>query len=472
MYRLFNQFWFGNRALDLVSVDILATCRLTLSPSRATSAFPSDTSRPSSTPARRFRIPRASRQALRDIVRAMPPRAYAGGHARHRHGNRRARGLSVPRHPQRVQPARPHGTADQPRRASRCRRRRAGGSSGRAGAWRGSRRCSAWTLWRLCRRAVAALARVLRAAGIPAHGRRAVRDAGSAAQPCSSISSPRSRRKAAGDMDGRLCQGRRPGGGSPPPCWLRPSSPSWHSCSASTISAARSAASTTIITSTCCAATCCSTASSRCAISPRPSSAAHGRRSGMRCPRGRSSCGDPTLLSEAYLTVGVLALAAAIVFLVALDLSQRWPVALLATMCVVAAEPKLYNYEKVLMLALAVAVAQLWIVNPSWQRLSLMAIWTASPRLFVTTSACTWRSRACLRFSCAAPARGRRCCGGSRCTSGSPPCCCCRRLSGCRSTRASCLTSRRRWRVYAASPSAPTCHGLLSIRRRGSISAM
>ncbi len=85
----------------------------------------------------------------------------------------------------------------------------------------------------------------------------------------------------------------------------------------------------------------------------------------------------PTLLSEAYLTVGGLALAAAIVFLVALDVSKRWPVALLATMCVIAADPKLYNYEKVLILAVAAGLVRLWIVNPSWQRLSLMAIWTA-----------------------------------------------------------------------------------------------
>jgi hypothetical protein len=85
----------------------------------------------------------------------------------------------------------------------------------------------------------------------------------------------------------------------------------------------------------------------------------------------------PTLLSEGYLTVGGLALAAAIVFLVAFDLSKRWWVALLATACVIFAGVKLYNYEKVLILAGAVALVRLWIVAPSTSRLALMAAWTA-----------------------------------------------------------------------------------------------
>ena len=73
-----------------------------------------------------------------------------------------------------------------------------------------------------------------------------------------------------------------------------------------------------------------------------------------------------TLLSEAYLTVGALALSVAGVFLLALHLSQRWTVALLAAACVLAAHPKLYNYEKVLvlfvgaLLIVAAATALYW----------------------------------------------------------------------------------------------------------------
>jgi hypothetical protein len=90
----------------------------------------------------------------------------------------------------------------------------------------------------------------------------------------------------------------------------------------------------------------------------------------------------PTLLSEAYLTVGGLALAAAVVFLVAFDVSKRWLVALLATLCVIASGPKLYNYEKVLVLAMTAALVRLWIVHPTWPRLLLMAIGTAVATLF------------------------------------------------------------------------------------------
>ena len=85
----------------------------------------------------------------------------------------------------------------------------------------------------------------------------------------------------------------------------------------------------------------------------------------------------PTLLAEAYLTVGGLALAAAGVFLLALHLSQRWLVALLAAGCVVVSHPKLYNYEKVLVLLIAVALVRLWIASPSWPRVAALSVWTA-----------------------------------------------------------------------------------------------
>ncbi|MGH9256185.1 MAG: hypothetical protein ACRD3C_16630, partial [Vicinamibacterales bacterium] len=47
-------------------------------------------------------------------------------------------------------------------------------------------------------------------------------------------------------------------------------------------------------------------------------------------PAWAQQLGGRTLLSEAYLTIGALALAYALVFLCALDLSKQWVVALLA----------------------------------------------------------------------------------------------------------------------------------------------
>jgi hypothetical protein len=84
-----------------------------------------------------------------------------------------------------------------------------------------------------------------------------------------------------------------------------------------------------------------------------------------------------TLLAEAYLTVGALALCAAGVFLLALHLSGRWVVALLAAACVIVAEPKLYNYEKLLVLFVALLLVRLWILKPSWPLLAALSAWTA-----------------------------------------------------------------------------------------------
>ena len=89
-----------------------------------------------------------------------------------------------------------------------------------------------------------------------------------------------------------------------------------------------------------------------------------------------------TLLSEAYLTVGALALSAAGVFLLALHLSQRWTVALLAVACVIAAHPKLYNYEKVLVLFVAALLIRVWILRPSWFMVATLSAWTAIATLF------------------------------------------------------------------------------------------
>ena len=95
MYRLFNQFWFGNRALDLVILAYSLTCPLTMArPGRDASALPERyIAAKFYTGAALPDTAGASRRALRDLVRQHVRRA-AGGHARHRHGDRRARGLS------------------------------------------------------------------------------------------------------------------------------------------------------------------------------------------------------------------------------------------------------------------------------------------------------------------------------------------------------------------------------------------
>jgi hypothetical protein len=87
--------------------------------------------------------------------------------------------------------------------------------------------------------------------------------------------------------------------------------------------------------------------------------------------------GGHTLLPEAYMTAGLLALGHALVFLLALDLSKRWSVALLATTLAIATFPKLYNYHKVLALAFGVWALRAVVVNPSARRLGAAAVMTA-----------------------------------------------------------------------------------------------
>lgn len=84
-----------------------------------------------------------------------------------------------------------------------------------------------------------------------------------------------------------------------------------------------------------------------------------------------------TLLAEAYLTAGALAVSAAGVFLLAFQISGRWAVSLLAAACLIAAMPKLYNYEKVLVLVVALWLVRRWILKPSWPWLAIVSIWTA-----------------------------------------------------------------------------------------------
>ena len=92
--------------------------------------------------------------------------------------------------------------------------------------------------------------------------------------------------------------------------------------------------------------------------------------------------GGRTLLPEAYLSVGALAVANAAVFLLALDFSKRWSMALLAAATTVAMVPKLYNYPKVLMLALGVWALHASLASPSLLRLGAAALATVVAALF------------------------------------------------------------------------------------------
>src|SRR5687767_8659562 len=81
--------------------------------------------------------------------------------------------------------------------------------------------------------------------------------------------------------------------------------------------------------------------------------------------------GGKTLLPEAYLTVGSLAFGHALVFLLALTLSKRWWVAFLAAAAAIATVPKLYNYPKVLALAVGVWAIRAVIIKPNTLRLTV-----------------------------------------------------------------------------------------------------
>ena len=99
-------------------------------------------------------------------------------------------------------------------------------------------------------------------------------------------------------------------------------------------------------------------------------------------PAWAQMLGGRTLLPEAYLTVGALAVAYVIVFLLALDLSKLWSVALVAAGAALLTAPKLYNYPKVLMLACGALMLRVVMLNPSVMRLGLSAVATAAATLF------------------------------------------------------------------------------------------
>ena len=92
--------------------------------------------------------------------------------------------------------------------------------------------------------------------------------------------------------------------------------------------------------------------------------------------------GGRTLLPEAYLTAGALALAHAMVFLLTLDVAKRWSIAWLVTALCVTTAPRLYSYPKVLMLAIGVAAIRAVATTPSARRLGLAAVATSVATLF------------------------------------------------------------------------------------------
>ena len=92
--------------------------------------------------------------------------------------------------------------------------------------------------------------------------------------------------------------------------------------------------------------------------------------------------GGRTLLPEAYLSVGALALASAITFVLALRFSRRWWLSVLAATVTIVMAPKLYNYPKVLMLVLGVWAIAAAIARPSLLRLAAVAVVTVAAALF------------------------------------------------------------------------------------------
>jgi hypothetical protein len=99
-------------------------------------------------------------------------------------------------------------------------------------------------------------------------------------------------------------------------------------------------------------------------------------------PAWAQELGGRTLLPEAWLTLGAIAIAHALVFPLAFALSRRWWVALLATAAAILTAPRAYSYPKVLMLALGVAALRFAMSRPSALALGLAAVVTAIATLF------------------------------------------------------------------------------------------
>ena len=99
-------------------------------------------------------------------------------------------------------------------------------------------------------------------------------------------------------------------------------------------------------------------------------------------PTWAQQIGGRTLLPEAYLTIGALAIAHALFFVLMLGLSKRWWVALLATALAILTAPRPYSYPKVLMLTLGIAAIRLVVARPSPSAFALAALVTAVATLF------------------------------------------------------------------------------------------
>jgi hypothetical protein len=87
------------------------------------------------------------------------------------------------------------------------------------------------------------------------------------------------------------------------------------------------------------------------------------------------------LRSEAWLTVGGVALGAAVAF-VAGSLIAPWPWALVTAWLSAIVSPKLYSYPKVLVVSVASLLIVSYPASPTWTRVGLMAAWTAIAFLF------------------------------------------------------------------------------------------
>ena len=85
----------------------------------------------------------------------------------------------------------------------------------------------------------------------------------------------------------------------------------------------------------------------------------------------------PGPFNEALLTCALLALAAAVTLVVVTDLTGSVSIGVLATVCEVAFEPRLYSYPKILVPAVALLLMQRYVRRPSRAGIVWLAAWTA-----------------------------------------------------------------------------------------------
>lgn len=88
------------------------------------------------------------------------------------------------------------------------------------------------------------------------------------------------------------------------------------------------------------------------------------------------------LLTHAALTCGLLAICAALVFLLAGAISGSWVVGTLAASGVIASYPHLYNYPKVMVITVAVVLMRWTFPRPTIIRMAALAAWTVIAALF------------------------------------------------------------------------------------------